>query len=111
MEITEAGIMTEDNLVSLNAPLPMVLTLFGILMLAKFEHLEKALSPILNKLFPSVKLVKEVHSMNALSPMDVVELGIATLDKLEHAPNAPTSITWTPLPIVTLCSVCRSEKA
>lgn len=88
MEVTEAGIVTEDNLVSINAQLPMVLTLF-----------------------PRVKLVKEVQAMKALSPMDVVELGIATLDKLEHAPNAPSSITWTPLPIVTLCSVCRPEKA
>jgi hypothetical protein len=61
--------MTEVRAVPLNAQLPILVTLWGILTEARLEHCSNALSPILVTLLGMLTEARLEHCSNALCPI------------------------------------------
>ena len=71
------------------APLPMLVTLSGIVTLVKEEHFKKAQPPILLTLFGIVMLFKEEQPLKALSSIILTLFGIVTFF---NPPGTATSV-------------------
>ena len=93
------------------APLPMLVTLSGIVTLVKEEHFKKAQPPILLTLFGIVMLFKEEQPVKAKSPMLLTLSGIVMLVKDMHQEKAPSPMLLTLSGIVMFVKDSHSENA
>ena len=90
-----------------NAFSPMLVTVLGIVMVAK-EHILKADLPILVTLFGIVTLFRLMQQSKTLSPIDVTPLGIVMLVRLVQFWNALIPILFTLSGMVTLGRLIQS---
>ena len=99
---TLPGIVTLVMLVLENAASPMLVTLFGIVMLLIPEQPLNAPPPMLVTLLGIVMFSRFVQSINVVTPMLVTPFGIVTLVMFSLYPNARLPIVLTSLETVTL---------
>ncbi len=84
----------------LNAYSPIVVTLFGIVMLVRFSHTQNAYFPIEVTLFGIVMFVRLSQPLNTLSPIEVILFGIVMLVRFLQTLNAQSPIEVTLFGIV-----------
>src|SRR5947208_1487939 len=99
MLVTLLGMVTLVRPQPLNAPLSMLVVLFGIVRLVSLRQLAKALIPMLVTLLGMLTLVRPVQLKNERSPIFVILLGMATLVIAAFVKNAwpPILVTGRPL--------------
>jgi len=93
------------------APPPMLVTLFGIVTLARLVQPEKVHCPMLVTLFGIVTLVRLVQPEKVHCPMLVILLGIVTLVRLVQPEKVHCPMLVMLLGIVTLVRLVQPEKA
>jgi hypothetical protein len=80
--------MDVNSVHSLNTPIPMVLTLDGMVILVKLEHLKNRYSLISISLSDKLIDIKLEHSLNAPWPINVTLLGMIKFINPEQPSNA-----------------------
>src|SRR5947199_91500 len=101
MPVTPFPIVTLVRLLhQRKSPVPMVVTLLGIVRLVRPE-LEKAANPMFVTLLGIVTFIRLVQAVNALSRMSVTLLGIITLVRLGQSKNVSSPMLVTLVGIVT----------
>ncbi len=89
-------------------PIPILVTLLGIVMLVRLVHSQKAKRPMLVTPSGMVILVRPEQFRKASSPMLVTLSGIVMLVSLRHLAKAPFPMLVTPSPITILVRLAHS---